>query len=421
MARPATGHVIEPTRERRSYALRFRAYGKRQYIPLGRPEDGWTRKRAEDELAYIMAQVKRGVWQPEPDPEPVHGPQESPTFHEFASQWLARREPELRPKTIASYRWQLSHHLLPFFKSHRLPQRTPQDMDAYKAAKLQEGALGANQVNKTLGLLGRILKTARRYGLLDRDPLEDVDRLKRTKPRRPTMEPEQLPGLLAAATVRLRPIIATMAGAGLRNGEACALNWRDVNIATGTLIVRESKTDAGIRQVEMPAALRDELSDHKARSAAIAPGDPVFPNRDGRRQTVSNVERRLKTAVRGANDRLARLGIESISEDVTPHSLRRLYASLRYALRDDPIYVAEQMGHADGGALSMATYAKAVRRRERLSGAALREFDRALEWAQLVTDGSGGVPEQFPAPDAGGEKTAWTSPKLTSGPDSSVG
>lgn len=31
----------------------------------------------------------------------------------------------------------------------------------------------------------------------------------------------------------------------------------------------------------------------------------------------------------------------------------------------------------------MATYAKAVRRRERLSGAALREFDKALEWAEM--------------------------------------
>jgi integrase len=420
MARPATGSVIEPNGKQRSWALRFRAYGERRFVNLGRPEDGWTRERAEAELRHVLADVERGIWRPAEASQP-EASAEAPTFHEFASEWLANKEPELRPKTVASYRWQLSHHLLPYFKDYALSQITPHAVDGYKAAMVREGALGANQVNKTLGLLGRILKAARRYELLDRDPLEDVDRLKRTKPRRPAMEPEQLPSLLAAASVRLGPIIATMAGAGLRNGEACSLDWRDVNIATGTLTVREAKTDAGIRQVDMPAALRDALSDHKARSAAIAAGDPVFPNRKGRRQTVSNVERRLKTAVRRANDRLGQLGIEPINERVSPHSLRRLYASLWYALRDDPVFLAEQMGHADGGGLSMATYAKAVRRRERLSGSALREFDKALEWAEMGRI----APEAILADPIGVKAEAQESalPSLNSatGPDSSAG
>ena len=55
---------------------------------------------------------------------------------------------------------------------------------------------------------------------------------------------------------------------------------------------------------------------------------------------------------------------------MTPHSLRRLYASLRFALGDDPVYVADQLGHTERG-FSMKVYASAVRRRERLIGAAL--------------------------------------------------
>lgn len=113
----------------------------------------------------------------------------------------------------------------------------------------------------------------------------------------------------------------------------------------------------------------------------------MFPNRDGRRQSVSNVERRLKTAIRRANTRLDELSIRSIDETVSPHSPRRLYASLRFALGDDPVYVAAQLGHTDPG-FSMKVYASAVRRRERLIGAALREFDAALEWAAM----SGGGP-----------------------------
>ncbi len=100
----------------------------------------------------------------------------------------------------------------------------------------------------------------------------------------------------------------------------------------------------------------------------------MFPNRNGQRQSVSNIERRLKIVIRRANVRLADLGIRTIDEAVTPHSLRRLYASLRFALGDDPVYVANQLGHTEPG-FSMKVYASAVRRRERLIGVALREFD----------------------------------------------
>ena len=269
-----------------------------------------------------------------------------------------------------------------------LDQIGPEDVDRYKAAKLREGALGPNQINKSLGLLAMILDAAGDYGHIDpaRNPARGRRRrVKRSMPSRPTVEPEQLPSLLKAAG-KLRPFLATMAGAGLRNGEACALDWPDFDPASGTLMVAEAKTDAGVRQVDLPGALRRELTEHKLRTRRSSEG-PMFPNRNGQRQSVSNVERRLKTAIRRANTRLADLGIRPIDEAVTPHSLRRLYASLRFALGDDPVYVAAQLGHTEPG-FSMKVYASAVRRRERLIGAALREFDAALDWAAMGSGGS---------------------------------
>ena len=51
MARPATGSVVERRRARGTvYALRFRAYGERQYVTLGDTSEGWTAARAEMEL-----------------------------------------------------------------------------------------------------------------------------------------------------------------------------------------------------------------------------------------------------------------------------------------------------------------------------------------------------------------------------------
>src|SRR4249919_1561267 len=122
MARKGTGGVIEP-KDGRGWAIRFRAYGKRRFMTLGTSEEGWSREKVEERLRHVLADVERGIWQPH-EPATVEAPAEAPTFHEFASQWMAARRPELRPRTIKDYLWALSHHLLPFFKDHRLPEIT---------------------------------------------------------------------------------------------------------------------------------------------------------------------------------------------------------------------------------------------------------------------------------------------------------
>ncbi len=418
MPRKATGQVIEPDAGR-SWAIRFRAYGKRRYVALGTADEGWNRKRAEAELRHVLADVERGIWRPyEPAQAPVIA--EAPTFHEFASEWLENRDPELRPKTVASYSWQLSGHLLPHFARMRLDQIGPEDIDRYKAAKLREGALGPNQINKSIGLLAMILDAAGDYGHIDpaRNPARGRRRrVKRTMPSRPTVEPEQLPSLLEAAG-KLRPILATMAGAGLRNGEVCALELPDFDPASGTLAVAASKTDAGLRRVNLPLILRRELTAHKARIRRTE--GPLFLNRNGQQQSVSNVERRMKTVIRRANKRLAELDIRPIDDAVTPHSLRRLYASLRFALGDDPVYVAAQLGHTEPG-FSMKVYASAVRRRERLIGAALREFDAALDWAAMGSGEPIFAESEPTGSDGHSPETAQQSLFAATRPDSSAG
>jgi len=72
MARPATGQVAKPTETHPCFALRFRVYGKRQILTLGRPEDRWTLAMAQRELAFVLRDVDLGTWRPpEPDPAPA--------------------------------------------------------------------------------------------------------------------------------------------------------------------------------------------------------------------------------------------------------------------------------------------------------------------------------------------------------------
>ncbi len=190
MPRPATGSVAERRRKDHTiFALRFRAYGKREYVTLGTETEGWSRARAEAELRHTLADVERGIWKPS-RLLPVEAPSEVPTFHVFASEWLASRKGELRSRSFEDYKWALTYHLLPYFKDHVLTEITIEEVDRYRAAKLDEGKLAANTLNKTLVRLGSILEVAVEYGHIDRNPAKGKRRrVKATEPKRTGSSP----------------------------------------------------------------------------------------------------------------------------------------------------------------------------------------------------------------------------------------
>ena len=193
---------------------------------------------------------------------------------------------------------------------------------------------------------------------------------------------------------RGRPLLATLAGAGLRIQEALDLERRHVNLARGTLTVQKSKTDAGVRVVDLTPALRDELAVWLDRSPFKQPTDLVFPTRTGGRDSRQNVRKRLLVkAVEKANVELERLGIEPIGS-VPLHGLRRTYATLRVLAGDDVVYVSSQIGH-ENPTFTLAVYAQAVKHREKLTAAEREAYDEAIEWAAMAATVE--APEEAPS------------------------
>ncbi len=285
MARPATGQVVyDERRVSPVFGLRFRAYGKRQYVTLGSVTDGWTRARAEVELQNVLADVRRGIWRP-PEPLPEAAAHVDPTFHEFASQWFEANKGAWRPMTRVDYAWQLTNHLLPFFKDHRLTQITIAEVDRYRSAKLKEAerltaALAAweqrmgdeadphkrrdlrlqrpprpvlaTSINKTITRLAQILEVAVEYEIIGRNPAKGKRRrLKASKPPAVWLDrAEHIQALLDAAGeldreahvdrrhVERRALLAVLVFAGLRISELCDLCWRDVDLGAGKITVR---------------------------------------------------------------------------------------------------------------------------------------------------------------------------------------
>jgi integrase len=105
----------------------------------------------------------------------------------------------------------------------------------------------------------------------------------------------------------------------------------------------------------------------------------VFGTSKGGKDSPSNVRRRvLAAAAVKANEQLAREDAGELPDRLTPHSLRRTFASLLLALGRDPRVVMGQLGHTDPN-FTMRVYAREMARedgdRERLR--ALVEGDAA--------------------------------------------
>jgi hypothetical protein len=72
--------------------------------------------------------------------------------------------------------------------------------------------------------------------------------------------------------------------------------------------IRDPKTDAGVRQIDLLPVLREEFSVHKA-APYPAPDHFVFPTETGHQQNASDVRNRvLALSLKRANERLAARG-----------------------------------------------------------------------------------------------------------------
>jgi len=177
MAKRATGQVIETKRKKgRVFAIRFRAYGERRLITLGAASDGWSHAAAQAELENVLADVRRGIWKP-PTPEPEVQTEPDWTFHEWATKFLDDRRPQLRPRSIESWEWALSHHLLPHFAKYRLAEITKLAVHEYMIEKVRDREfarvqrpLSNGSINRTLARLADVLEDAVEFDLIPSNP-----------------------------------------------------------------------------------------------------------------------------------------------------------------------------------------------------------------------------------------------------------
>jgi site-specific recombinase XerD len=194
------------------------------------------------------------------------------------------------------------------------------------------------------------------YGYLDdRNLLEGRNPVERiTAPRvrrRPNdrLRADEAEALLAAClSEQEKVLIWLLRWTGLRVGETLGLTVEDVDLERRVIRVRASKTDAGLRTVpivdELGVVLLTWIEGLRTR-ADWRPDMPLLATRGGTPWKEQFAWRLVKRVAHRAELRVT--GPGPLQSAVTPHTLRRTYAS-DLINRGVPLeHVSKMLGHAD--------------------------------------------------------------------------
>lgn len=340
-------------------------------LDLGRSADGRRRRRKvtgrdRAEVARRLSELRQQL----ATGQPVGAG--ALTVGQLLERWVTDVAPgRVEPGTVASYRWAVDH-LVEGLGARRLVRLTPEDVEAFLAAKAD--TLGQASLVRLRAVLGQAIRWAEKRGHVARNvaALADLPVGARTASTgRATTIDEAHRLLDAIAGHRHEALWLVQLTGGLRPGEAAALRWPDVDLAGGVVHVRSSlrwtdgrphlaepKTPRSRRSLVLAPATVAALRAHRTRQSAerLAAGprwsaewpDLVFAAELGTPLDPANLRRAL-----------ARVAQQVGLDGLRPYDLRHSAASLLAAAGVPLERVADVLGH-DGLRMARLVYVHAL-------------------------------------------------------------
>jgi integrase len=333
----ARGSIIERRRKDGStaYAIKYRTADGAQVFKTIGP----SRRQADRALTAALAAVDRG------DLRTVS----RETFADHSGRWLAAKRPRVEQSTYDDYERHLRLRLNPAFGSLRLQQITRSRIEEYLSHLDSSGELSRKSINDSLIPLRQILGRAAREGIVASNAALSAERdrplqLRYEPPPMRHLSAAEARSYLSACMPWYRPLAEVLVGAGLRIGEALALEWQDFDLDNLAIAVERTIKRGGIgtpkgdrrRVVMIDPELGRVLREHRITSQRVS--GLVFASRAGTMLNRDNVRRRgHQTALRSAR----------LPPNIRLHDLRHTAASLWLAAGESIYFVKEQLGHAD--------------------------------------------------------------------------
>lgn len=310
---------------------------------------GKTEEEAIRKLALLQDSLRRG--------ERTVG--ENSTVDRWFREWfeLYKVPSGITQKSLSMYREKYEGYIRPAIGQMKL--RDVREAHLQRILNSQAGR-SYSHVSKIRMVMRSMFGKARSTRLIMWNPAEDLSLPEYTKGTHRAITEEERAHILAVAADHPSGLwVQTILYSGLRPGETVPLLWRDIDfekdeihvnkaVESGTLSIKDPKTDAGFRNIPIHQELRPLLL-----AAQRGPEDLVFPTSGGKMRD-SKALRRLWTGFlrdldihMGAVVYRNRIVESVVAEDLTPYCLRHTFCTdLERA--GVPINVAKVlMGHSD--------------------------------------------------------------------------
>ena len=240
---------------------RYYANGRRRSVY------GDTKREVQDKLRTALGAESRGERLPD----------QRRTTAAWLETWLATSvRPRLRSRTVESYESTVKRYIAPSVGRIPVARLSPDDV-ARMLSELERRALSARTRRYALTVLRASLQRALEVGVVTRNVAKLVHPPKQDRTERRPFTLDQISILFDAATDDpIGPLVVLSATTGLRQGEALALRWEDVDLESGVLSVRHTlnvrtqelavtKTDGSRRAVHLPAVTLTALREQRRR------------------------------------------------------------------------------------------------------------------------------------------------------------
>jgi integrase len=291
------------------------------------------------------------------------------TLRELVVEWVEHKARDVSERTLQQYVYTLDRYILPSLGHRKVGDLHLREIDQLygRLIRGEVRAPGAQQsdaarpLGRTVRLAHAALRQALNYavshGLVSHNPAVGI--------KLPTGRPKEKAVLTTEQRARFIEACAgsfygafyrTLLDTGLRPGEACGLQWADVDFARGTIsvqrtvthgkdgsmILAEPKTVKSRRTVPVLGGLRDVLLAHLQwqRERTLDAAGYVFTNMAGeplRPWTFGKADLR---------ETLRRAGIPTTEKAISLYSLRHTFATLHVAAGTPLKVVSELLGHA---------------------------------------------------------------------------
>lgn len=284
---------------------------------------------------------------------------QDPTFEELASLWLENYKTTVKPSTFENVKSKVEKMTEEHFKELKLKKITV----AYCQRVVIELSKTYVLYNHYLSVINRIFKYAVLMDILDSNPFDKVIKPKSRQVQRKGnfLTKEELKEFLKLAqTATLSyffPLVHLMSYTGLRQGEALALKWSDIDFENKKITVDKSAT-----RIKEKQTLQTPKTKNSKRVISIDPttlsilkswkkdqikiyfkngkhfeGDDnfIFTNERGDWVHIHNFIRYFKCFI--ADHKL---------KPITPHGLRHTHASLLFSAGVEPKNISDRLGHS---------------------------------------------------------------------------